>query len=452
MKKVILYEFDKAQEFVLSEKDRHEFEQYLQEIWETRYFFDQANYSDTQQYNSSQKILDIYPGSVKARNYAGFIRFEETEIQIFPKIFAKSGNNDTHLIFRHLNYYLSYCNLLSLPFTVQMIDYQSSASVLDMWENLFVEITRQYLAQQPHFAYEHQVKKTAYLQGKLDMTAYIDRSISRGNWHQPVSSFNQWTLDNQFNQLVKYVFQLLHETQTRPDLDDQISEVLFLLRTCSFQHFKYQDCKDIYHQLSHPIQKTIVQFCEIFLLNGELNVQRGTENNFFFLLPMERVFEQFIAGFIQEHFPEEEAKYQSSSFLAKDKKDGSSAFLIKQDIYLPRKHQIIDTKYKIRSNHSSNQQTGIDTKDMYQMLSYGLSKNCKDMVLLYPKSFQDADYEVSNKEFVVDGELLGEHQIQIKACNLDISIAQESNFKEVLDQKIKLQLQKHLFGEKKDNV
>ncbi|MDX2303157.1 MAG: hypothetical protein NW226_10170 [Microscillaceae bacterium] len=441
MEKIILHEFGKAQK--LPETEWHHFENYLQEVWQNRLFG--GDVQDQVSDSITQRLFDLYQGTIRARNYSGYLRFDHIEIQIFPKIFATDTSPEAGLVFRHLNYYLSYCFSLHVPFFQDEADTQPNENLLNLWIQLFVQFTWQFLSQKPHFAYENLQEQNPYFKGRLATSEYIRTSMRKANWHQPINAYSKLTYDNRFNRLIKYVFEHLIDHLPTNALEEKVAQILRLLHDCKAEALSISACQKLRHQTPNPIQKTIISFCEIYLFNKNINEQIGAVNNFAFLLPMESIFEQFIYGFIATHFPEEQAQYQSSSHLARNEDDGKTVFLVKQDIYLPHRHRVIDTKYKLRTPPFADANTGVASQDMYQMLSYALARDCRDLLLVYPSKFQEPELHHKIREFVIQSKLLGNEQIRIKACDLDITEAQSENFKTRLDQKIKAQLEKLLF-------
>ncbi|MBK6989184.1 MAG: hypothetical protein IPH33_13750 [Bacteroidetes bacterium] len=65
---------------------------------------------------------------------------------------------------------------------------------------------------------------------------------------------------------------------------------------------------------------------------------------------------------------------------------------MRNDIYIDEL-LIIDTKYKIRSN-DDGLKAGVSQSDLYQMVSYAIRRNCKNVLLLYPymESSQNAPH------------------------------------------------------------
>ena len=106
------------------------------------------------------------------------------------------------------------------------------------------------------------------------------------------------------------------------------------------------------------------------------------------LFPMEYIFEDFIAGFLENKFSSEwKVEYQKSNMNLSSKPD---AFQMQHDIFLTLKKDktkriIVDTKYKLRGgDFKEDKKKGISQADMYQMVSYALRRGCKDVILLYP--------------------------------------------------------------------
>jgi 5-methylcytosine-specific restriction enzyme subunit McrC len=111
--------------------------------------------------------------------------------------------------------------------------------------------------------------------------------------------------------------------------------------------------------------------------------------NWSLLLPMEYVFEDFISGFLKEHFSKDfEIESQKSElYLHQNPK----TFNLQHDILLTNKKTkekiIIDTKYKPRWDlKSSDNKKGVSQTDMYQMISYAYRRGTDKVILIYPNT------------------------------------------------------------------
>jgi len=103
---------------------------------------------------------------------------------------------------------------------------------------------------------------------------------------------------------------------------------------------------------------------------------------------MEYIFEDFVAGFIEQKFSNQwKVEYQKSNEYLSNK---PKAFNLQHDIFLTSKNAekrkvIIDTKYKLRSSDFKNDiKKGVTQSDLYQMVSYAFKRGCTDIYLLYP--------------------------------------------------------------------
>ena len=252
--------------------------------------FQRFNSYKNESLSSPQRLLEFQNDQVRARNYAGFIFFQDLEVQIFPKIFSSSKMADVQLLFRHLNYYLNYCHTLKLPYSTGDFEHLSEGSLFDLWLNTFVFIVWQYTQQSSHFVYEEKIESTLYFKGRLDNAQYIHKSLNKANWHRPFQLYHSWTFDNSFNQLLKYIFTNLRNSWNNRALQNKIEEVLWALNDCKYQYFSLKDCQRLYAQTTDEDQKLIIFLCEIFLLNENSNAQKLSKPYFSFLLPMEGCF------------------------------------------------------------------------------------------------------------------------------------------------------------------
>jgi 5-methylcytosine-specific restriction enzyme subunit McrC len=120
-----------------------------------------------------------------------------------------------------------------------------------------------------------------------------------------------------------------------------------------------------------------------------------------FLLPMEKLFEKYVAKMLRKQLPEKyilaEQKPQKSLANFNDK----GVFTMKPDIVISKNKQhiyILDTKWKLidgdkkYDNGNVDSRKGISQADMYQLFAYGKKYNVKKVVLIYPqwRKFQNS--------------------------------------------------------------
>ena len=438
MPQITLYEFSKPVKLPFSQKKLRAFKTYLDEIWHNRLWFDEN------EKNGSQPFLQFDGTTIRAKNYVGYLYFEDLEIHILPKIFSKQRKPDKNLIFRHLAYYLSYSDKLHFPFFSAENNSFTTDKLQDFWLFVFVSLTEQCLNAEPFRRFEEIAEESTYLRGRIDMPEYINQSLSKGEWQQIHTVHEPFVYDNLFNRIIKYTLEKVRQITSEKLIEDKLNQLDFILNEVSNQFCTIQDCQKIHLNQGKEKHRVLLDFCKLILLNEQINNDLGTNNNFTFLFPMEQVFEDFVFGFIKEHFPELEAQSQSTDYLAQTKVEGKSVFQVRNDIFLPSQNKIIDTKYKLRTFPFENEKTGVDQSDMYQMLSYGIARTCQQLILLYPAQFNEKCIEQKQSEFIIQSELLGNQTMSVQTIDVDICVNRLRDMKTELDQKIYRQIKKSL--------
>jgi len=138
---------------------------------------------------------------------------------------------------------------------------------------------------------------------------------------------------------------------------------------------------------------------------------------------MEYIFEDFLAGFLQDRFYDKwKIEYQKSDKYLAVNDSGKKVFNMQQDIYLTSKEDpglkiIVDAKYKLRDiNYKKDIKKGISQNDLYQMVSYAFKRGCTDMLLVYP-NISDNNINRPDK-FKVDSGFTSNEQIRVTAIEI----------------------------------
>jgi 5-methylcytosine-specific restriction enzyme subunit McrC len=186
------------------------------------------------------------------------------------------------------------------------------------------------------------------------------------------------------------------------EVDDQV---------CSVQQLQTIRIPSIYSDY-----EDVIQICRMILENQVYSYQEYELKNWSLLFPMEYIFEDFIAGYIQKHFSDTfKVEPQKSDLYLHNNPD---AFNIKHDILLTNKNTgeliIVDTKYKPRWNlEKSDSKKGIAQFDMYQMISYAYRRGTDKVLLIYPNACE----ELAEDSFFMNNPLT-DQEIEIKAIDV----------------------------------
>jgi 5-methylcytosine-specific restriction enzyme subunit McrC len=400
-----LVEFGEYQDTGLVGQNLINFKHFLQETWANR-----KRYTEEELENSEQRFF-IFDGSkIKARNYAGFINFEGTRIQIYPKICTNKESISQIL------YWLGYSKRIKFPFSEIHVNTESIEDWLEVFIYLFAYSTEETLRNQPFQAYQEVTEETSYLRGRLAMSEYIKYNLQNGRHQFIYSTHEPFVFDNTFNRIVKFVSRLLMSVSNNQTSIQKLQNVLFLLDEVSDVPCKAEDCDTVkLNPLFQELEQVLSQ-CRMFLEMTSPNAKNAENTNFSLLFPMEVIFEDFVFGFIERHLPNCNAHSQSGQYLAKNAL-GKDAFLLKNDILLTTPKLIIDTKYKIRKKEDKKQ--GVAESDIYQMLAYAIKRPCENVLLIYPQ-INDND-SIEPDAFTINSKFLTD-EITIKAVDINVCI------------------------------
>lgn len=432
--------FEWGSERLDSSVKRDEFIRYLAQVWDSRNKYietEEVTEQDVQVENKYKQRFFTFThgGEIVARNYVGVVQYEGVRINVYPKIFSAEENPDYKKYQLNLLYWLSYCRRINFPFLAAELSELDFDDLLELLIYIFANHTSAILNEHPFQAYQEVEEETIFMRGRLSVSDYVNRNLSTGNWQHFQCVYEPFVYDNLFNRIVKFVARKLLQVTEHPVNKDRLEEILFLLNDVSDLPCTAADCKKVKLNSLFSDLQAVLDMCSLFLSEKVMDVENDDSRNFCFLVPMEYVFEDFVFGFLETHFPLYQFICQSIDSLAQVK--GRNIFQIRNDIYL-KDRLIIDTKYKIRSS-TNDGKAGVSQSDMYQMTSYAVKRNCKKVILLYPKTEQQNE----SPEFVIDSKRLNEAitiqpidiNIQISSINIGVEKL-KAEFKALLDNQL----------------
>ena len=128
-------------------------------------------------------------------------------------------------------------------------------------------------------------------------------------------------------------------------------EIIFLLDDVEDSKMAYGDCDKVQLNPFYYELNIVLDYCKLFLSNSIAYSYKEEFEVFAFLLPMEKIFEEFVVGFLSENRKDLDIQAQKKDRYLVEKQ-GSSLFQLKPDILIrynsnPTNNIIVDTKYKL---------------------------------------------------------------------------------------------------------
>jgi 5-methylcytosine-specific restriction enzyme subunit McrC len=366
-----------------------ELKEYLAEVWATRnILYEQEEMEATEEDESdisrfSQGFLRFDEDFIGAKNYVGFIRFNDVGINIFPKIFSTeipTPKGYTEYITSNILHWLRYSMRIKFPFSEVSFEEQKFHDFLEPFIFIFAEYTNDLLEVLPYQHFEEITEPTTFIKGRLATKEYIKESLITGNYQRIISTYEPFQFDNRFNQIIKCVCKLLLIHTSNTHSIERLQNILFTLDEVEDKLCTTQDCNSIHFSRIYIEWNSILNMCRMFLSNHSFKAQNIRNPNFCFLVPMELVYEEYVAGVLKKY---SDKKVLTQGAGRRKYLTEEGLFLLKPDIIYDDSI-IIDTKYKLLDVTAYQNNFHISQLDLYQMFAYALRHKISEVILLYP--------------------------------------------------------------------
>lgn len=362
---------------------RNELEEYLNAIWLSSYTDRVQNAEELSK--RKQRFLSFDGKHARARNFIGFIQGEKDSIEIYPKVFREAGMDKSEIL-RHLFLWFDYCRKWKFPFSNVNLASLPDIDLPELIINLIVNQIHGVISTNPISLYQDIEEAMMMPRGTLNFGRYISSSISNGNFHILECDHQPMAYDNRLNRTIKYVARLLASKAQYSETRQKLDDIIFILDDVKDQVCQATMLDKIPLSPFFIEYHTTIGLCRMVLERHLYSHSFDKAQHWSLLLPMEYVFEDFIAGFLERNFSDNwHIKYQKSDMYLTDER----VFQMQHDIFLVSKKDdtikiIVDTKYKLRGDFKNDRKRGIAQSDLYQMTSYAFKRGCNQVLLLYP--------------------------------------------------------------------
>jgi 5-methylcytosine-specific restriction enzyme subunit McrC len=423
----IFFEYEKKNykdSFLETKEERELFKSVLNKLWAERRQFGLTSVYFDDENQTEQQFFTFYDSYIKAGKYIGTIKYGNNTIQVLPKMLENGKNKYEieellEISNKNLLWWLSRCTKISFPRTFSGWNTRSF-SFLDILIHLYAKLTLDDLIYNKHQSYIEKEESISIIRGRIDFSKYTANYYS-GNAHILPCVYDSLEIDNLYNKVIKYTTKLLLQNTDNDDIKKVLNEITWILDDVEDVFLTTKDCERIVISPLNENMKTIIDYCKMFLSGMSIKTDDNEHEIFTILIPAEKLFEDFIFGFIQKEF-----QYKSSIKAIRSQSDQNgnqvalavekkadkiikNSFKLKPDIYISKELDdiILDTKYKViytkeEALENEQEQNGVSLSDVYQMLAYTVKLDVKVCHLLYPSILGVADtlgshYEITHK-------------------------------------------------------
>lgn len=418
---ITVYE-DRTTRLDLSEKEKQDILA-LKELWGTQNLILQAD------------------GSLLMKHYVGFIYRNGTRLQILPKVLANGPtekpdadtelNKAISLLLRLLNY-ADFLNIKEIPDPISVEAYEND--LLEIFIGMFVAHFNRLFNREIHRSYQQFEDNMQFIKGRILFTQTIRENKFRKHMHYV--SYEEFSINNLLNRIIKTTMVRLL-SQTKISFNKKALKLALI-------HLEEVDPIRLYPGIFREVKFNrlnqnylpLFNMAKMFYYNRQPGQSEGDELTFTFLVPLNRLFEQYIykilaksklsnaEGFeVCHHKPQRHLTFRTD-------RDNKPAFLLEPDITLIKDGQvkvILDAKYK---NPIVDGKVSVQQSDIYQMLAYATAYDCPNIYLVYPAFSGNAITDSELAQFKIN---VPDNNVSAKIIQLDIIDAEPSEVQNQLE-------------------
>ena len=337
--------------------------------------------------NLTKPFIDLTRHTIKPLNYAGVVRVGGLTIEIFPKLFKSERYQDHRsTIAGNLLKMLSYSG--SIPIK-EMNVADLNLEHFDLFEifiHIFAKGLQGTLRSSQKREYIERSDTIRVVKGRIDFRSYHNPC----RMHIIPCDFFEFSLDNLLNRTLKYTCHLMARTVSDFSTVRILRSIVDSLDQVTLTPVTVAEIQRIPFTRLNQVFQPFIEICRIFLSHSTLTLQASEVESFSLLIPMEKLFEEFIAGVLTEDptfFFGAQIPIQPQHYVGEMARDDDQRplFWLRPDIVIGSVPfgAIIDTKYKALD--PNDRKMGISQADVYQMYAYATKTGIDRCMLLYPE-------------------------------------------------------------------
>ncbi|WP_197703133.1 McrC family protein [Aneurinibacillus soli] len=319
---------------------------------------------------------------ISAKNYVGLITMSDgTAIEILPKLYTKDKESSEVEIKRVFLDMLKF--LKEIPyktFNISSLHIEKN-NIFEIFIRMFIQEIYTLVKRGLKSAYiEHQDNEYFY-KGRINFSQHIKSNFAHKE--RFYIEYDIFSVDRTENKLIKTTLEFLRKVSSCRKNKKDLRTLLTAFETVDYSIHPDQDFTKITFDRNMKEYETILKWCSIFLKNKSFTTFKGSDVAYALLFPMERVFENYVAGQLNKVLDKSyyQIKIQDQSYHLFD---DPKRFLLKPDIVVQDCNSsiVLDTKWKLLYPNQSNY--GVSQADMYQVYAYNKKYSSKMIFLLYP--------------------------------------------------------------------
>ena len=344
------------------------------------------------------RVFEWSDGYFRTTQWVGVVQIPGLQVEILPKVdtFTAAPPTETEQAQHEARRNLLYMLAVSGDVPVRSRDIARLAArkapLSETLAVIFADRLRQELLRGSERAYLEQEENLRHFKGKLLVARHsLLNSAHRERFYCRYDEFSKDTLMNRVFRAS--CLSLLDLTHT-PGTQDVLRQCLLLLDGVEDVEIQDADFSRIAINRQNERFEDVLRFCRLILSGRTPTIQSGGNRTFSLLFDMNKVFERFVAAFIQKKVMPYLPGYRLFPQAIRNRRhlfessDGKGVLHLEPDILVQNPQgnfQVIDTKWKNLSGAAGKNYSGANRSDLYQLFAYSERYGCSKSILLYPK-------------------------------------------------------------------
>jgi 5-methylcytosine-specific restriction enzyme subunit McrC len=357
-------------------------------------------------------------------------------VQILPKVLgpAEKSDQDTeinkaiHLLLRLLSY-SNFLNIKEIPDPISIQAYQND--LLEIFIGLFAAQFHRLFNREIHRSYQQIEENMQFIKGRILFTQTIRENKFRKHLHYV--SYEEFSINNLLNRIIKTtMLRLLSQTKVTINKKNLKLALVNLEEVEPIKLYPGIFDEVRFNRLNHTYLP-LFNMAKMFYYNRQPGQSEGDELTFTFLVPLNKLFEQYVYKLLANSKISsvdgyEVCHHKPQKYLAKrNEQNNKPAFLLEPDITLSKEGKvkvILDTKYK---NPIKEDNVFVLQSDIYQMLTYATAYQCPYVYLVYPAFIcnMNQDNELAQYEISTASDSIFVKIIQLDIINTEPAVIEK---------------------------
>jgi 5-methylcytosine-specific restriction enzyme subunit McrC len=330
-------------------------------------------------YKTKEKYYTVGNNRIKFNNYVGVIQVDNITIEILPKADNEESGQSSKLKWHDaLIHMLHECKLIKLNSITNAQLKIKSASILDLFFDLFLTETELIYKQGLRKQYRKVEENIHSLKGKLLFTNHIKKNA----FHKERFYVSRELFDpnNKLNQILYKAIVILRDISNNPNFTTRINHLLLNFENIEDKNITSTWFDNIIFDRNTDRYKQAITLAKLIILRYAPDLKGGRENVLAIMFDMNLLYENYIFRKLQKF------KNEKQTPITKIKEQNRLPFWeskgIKADIVIEGNNKtiVIDTKWKVLKDPAPSD------ADLKQMFVYNLHYEAHLSILLYPKT------------------------------------------------------------------